>query len=251
MDSITRFTTKAKKYHKYRPRYPEKIIDILISKTDLSSSKSFKVADIGSGTGILSELFLKNGNTVFGVEPNNNMRQVAERMLKHYSNFISVKGTAERTNINDIVDMITAGQSFHWFEIEKARKEFKRILKTEGYVVLIWNQRKNLTTPFGREIEEILNTYGKDYVQVKNHEKNIDFKKFFGTDDYTKTTIHNTRMMSYEELQGRLVSISCIPDSEDPKYPEMVKKVQSVFAKYQGNGIVKTEYDTEIYFGEL
>ncbi len=251
MDSIKRFSTKAKNYHKYRPRYPEKIIELLKADTNLLSKSSFKIADIGSGTGILSELFLKNHNTVFGVEPNDKMRQVAERVLKTYPNFRSVKGTAERTNLEETVNMITAGQSFHWFDMDKAYKEFKRILQPNGYVVLIWNQRRNLTTPIGRDIEEILNEYGTDYIRVKNHEVNLDFNRFFRKSGFTKRIIHNRRIMSYDELQGRLVSISCVPDSGNPKYSAMIKKLKKVFNKYQLSGKVKTEYDTEVFIGQL
>jgi SAM-dependent methyltransferase len=251
MDSIKRFSTKAENYHKYRPRYPEKIIELLKIHTNFLSISSYKIADIGSGTGILSELFLKNHNTVFGVEPNEKMRKIAEKVLKSYSNFISIDGTAERTNLTKKVDMITAGQSFHWFKMEKAFKEFKRILKPNGFVVLIWNQRRNLTTPLGRDIEEILNVYGTDYIQVKNHEANLDFNRFFGKKGFIKKTLHNKRILSYDELQGRLVSISCVPDVGNPKYPEMVKELKKVFHQYQVDGRVTTEYDTEVFFGQL
>ncbi|MFX0086926.1 MAG: class I SAM-dependent methyltransferase [Candidatus Hodarchaeota archaeon] len=251
MDSIKRFSTKAKNYHKYRPRYPEKIIELLKTDTNLLSKYSYKIADIGSGTGILSELFLKNHNTVFGVEPNDKMREVAEKVLKNYLNFISIKGTAERTNLKETVNMITAGQSFHWFDMDKAYKEFKRILKPNGYVVLIWNQRRNLTTPLGRDIEEILDEYGTDYIEVKNHEENLDFNRFFGNRGYSKRILHNKRIMSYDELQGRLVSISCVPNIGNPKYSGMIAKLKKVFNQYQVNGRVTTEYDTEVFIGQL
>ncbi len=96
------------------------------------------VADVGSGTGILSRLFLKNGNRVFGVEPNREMREAGERLLGGYASFTSVPGTAEATTLrNGSVDLVTAGQAFHWFQAEETRREFARVLRPGGWAVLI------------------------------------------------------------------------------------------------------------------
>lgn len=251
MEPIRRFSTKAKYYHEYRPRYPPQISEILTEEMSFQSTSSFKVADIGSGTGILSELFLKNGNTVYGVEPNKEMREVAEDFLKEYPNFISVDGTAEATTINETIEAITAGQSFHWFDFDKVRQEFLRILKPNGYVILVWNQRKGETTAFGRDFEQILIDYGTDYKQVAALERNLNFHAFYGPEGFNLRTIPNIRTMSFEELRGRLLSISCIPDVGDPKYSGMIRQLKKVFSKYKINGTIRSEYDTELYFGQL
>lgn len=136
MDSGKRFSKHAEYYDKYRPGYPESLLAYFDSEVGFSP-KSI-VADIGSGTGILSAMFLKNGNMVFGVEPNEDMRRIAEANLGSYPNFRSVDGSAESTNLRESsVDFITAGQSFHWFDRPRARKEFRRILRNEGWVVLV------------------------------------------------------------------------------------------------------------------
>ena len=141
IDPKKRFSSRVENYIKYRPNYPSKIIDFFIDNKLLS--KKSVVADIGSGTGILSELFLKNGNKVYGVEPNNEMRKAAEIFLQKYPNFISIDGSAEETRLQEeSVDLITAGQAFHWFNTKEAKKEFKRILKSDGSVTLIWNNRR-------------------------------------------------------------------------------------------------------------
>src|SRR3989304_2412415 len=135
MDPTKRFSTRAHHYNKYRPKYPRAIIKLLRAQCKLVSSSI--IADIGSGTGILSRLFLRSGNFIFGVEPNKEMRKIAEKLLKDYSNFKSVDGVAESTNLKDqSVGFITSGQSFHWFHTNKSRKEFSRILKPNGWVIL-------------------------------------------------------------------------------------------------------------------
>src|ERR1019366_5901844 len=137
-NSTTRFSSRVENYIKYRPGYPQAIVDLLSARCGLTSASV--IADVGSGTGILTELMLRNGNKVFAVEPNRDMREAAERLLSQHPNFISVEGTAEVTRLNDAsVDLIVAGQSFHWFDRVKTRQEFLRVLKPGGWVALIWN----------------------------------------------------------------------------------------------------------------
>ena len=140
VNSQERFSDRVENY-KYRPGYPDQIIISLTQ--DFGLNQSSAVADIGSGTGILSELFLRNNNKVFAVEPNDAMRQAGERLLSGYTNFTTVSGTAEETTLaSSSVDFVTAGQAFHWFDPQNSRREFRRILKPHGRVVLIWNDRR-------------------------------------------------------------------------------------------------------------
>ena len=131
IDSTKRFSSRVENYIKYRPGYPPDMLDLLKKKCGLPDASV--IADIGSGTGILTELFLRNGNPVFGVEPNREMREAAERLLGKHPNFTSISGTAESTTLkNQSVGFITASQAFHWFDRERARREFLRILKPGG-----------------------------------------------------------------------------------------------------------------------
>ncbi|GIV98424.1 MAG: hypothetical protein KatS3mg057_3081 [Herpetosiphonaceae bacterium] len=167
MDPTRRFSSRVENYITYRPSYPLEVLDVLRRECGLTESAT--IADIGSGTGILSALFLKNGNRVFGVEPNPTMRVAGERLLQSYERFTSIDGSAEATGLPDqSVDFATAGQAFHWFDREKARAEFARILKPQGWVVLIWNSRRLSGTPFLRAYEQLLRTYGTDYEQVQH-----------------------------------------------------------------------------------
>jgi ubiquinone/menaquinone biosynthesis C-methylase UbiE len=141
-DSTKRFSNRVENYVKYRPHYPQEIINFLSEEIGLNSEKT--IADIGSGTGISAELFLENGNKVYGIEPNKEMREAAEIYLEKYKYFISVNGTAEDTLLeNDSMDIVLAGQAFHWFDVEKAKKEFKRILKGRGLCYSNMEFKKN------------------------------------------------------------------------------------------------------------
>lgn len=117
-DSAERFSGRVADYLKYRPGYPEELLAFLRSECGLVPGSV--VADVGSGTGKLAELFLSGGNTVFGIEPNAEMRLAAERLFSGRSGFHSVAGRAEATTLPDSsVDLVAVGQAFHWFDREK------------------------------------------------------------------------------------------------------------------------------------
>ena len=246
-----RFSSRVENYIKYRPGYPSAVIDTLASECGLTE-KSI-VADIGSGTGILSELFLKHGNPVFGVEPNREMREASERLLKQHPNFTSVNGTAEATTLaNGSVDFITAGQAFHWFDRNQARREFARILKPNGWVVLIWNDRQTDASSFLREYEELLQKYGTDYQQV-NH-RNIDTEAitaFFAPQLFTRREFENQQVFDMEGLTGRLLSSSYAPEPGHPNHQPMLEALRAVFDRYQAGGKVTLGYATTMYFGHF
>ncbi len=173
-ESAQRFSDRVENYVRYRPSYPDEIVQILRDETALNPDSV--IADVGSGTGISAELFLKNGNTVFGIEPNLQMRQAAEQLLKPYSDFRSVDGTSEATTLASAsVDYAVAAQAFHWFDPSRTRQEFVRILRPSGWVVLIWNARRLESTPFLRAYEQLLQEYGTDYLQVRA--ENIDLEE--------------------------------------------------------------------------
>src|SRR4051812_35067235 len=94
-----RFSSRVENYVKYRPGYPAAVVPLL--ETACGFTRESVVADIGSGTGILAEVWLKHGNPVFAVEPNGPMREAAERLLTAYPAFTSVPGTAEATTLAD------------------------------------------------------------------------------------------------------------------------------------------------------
>ena len=249
-DTVTRFSNRVENYARYRPGYPPGVIDILKSYCDLK--KSSVVADVGSGTGILSEMFLKNGNRVFGVEPNTEMRAYAERTLTGYANFASVAGTAEETTLESAtVDFITAAQAFHWFDRQKARKEFARILKPAGWVVLIWNERRLDSTPFLRAYEDLLLRYGTDYEKVRHENVVSEIGDFFAPQPFQLKNLENSQRFDFESLKGRLLSSSYTPDPDHPSFTAMLEELERIFKTHESGGVVTVEYETQIYYGQL
>ena len=249
-DSTKRFSNRVDDYIKYRPGYPQDVISLLIAECGLLPDSV--VADVGSGTGILSELFLRHGNTVYGIEPNEEMRAAAERLLKDYKNFQSIDGSAEATTLAaDSVDFVTAGQAFHWFDQIKAHQEFARILKPEGWAVLIWNERRLDSTPFLRAYEDLLLEFGTDYNQVRHENVEKDIAGFFAPEECELAAFENLQKFDFEGLRGRLLSSSYIPAPRDRKYQPMLERLRETFLAFQKDDKVIVEYDTKVYYGHL
>ena len=249
-DPTQRFSNRVENYLRYRPRYPVEIIDVLKADCDLQAASL--IANVGSGTGFLAELFLSNGNQVFGIEPNREMRQAGEQLLHSSPKFTSVAATAEATTLPEAsVDFVTAGQAFHWFHRERCRNEFRRILRAGGWVVLVWNDRRTDSTPFLAEYEQLLRTYGTDYASVDH--KRIDgcvLHDFFGADPIRKS-FPSYQHFDLPALKGRLLSSSYVPDAGQPRHVQMMGTLQTLFDEHQTGGKVVFEYDTLLYYRRL
>lgn len=248
-DPTQRFSDRVENYIRYRPGYPKEVLQILEEEAGLTTDSV--IADIGSGTGISTELFLKNGNTVYAVEPNDAMREAAESLLQQYPDFHSVAGTADATKLDDhSIDLIISAQAFHWFDPAWARREFSRILKPEGKIILMWNRRKENETLFLASYEALLQQYGTDYDQVRHtHIDGRVLNSFFKS--YQKRVVYNEQLFDFEGLKGRLLSSSYAPAEGHPNYEPMIEQLKIMFKEYQQNGQVRFEYDTEIYIGQV
>ena len=219
VDPIQRFSNRVENYARFRPGYPRAVLQLLEREYGLTSSSV--IADVGSGTGILSELFLENGNRVFGVEPNARMREAGERLLEGHDRFTSVAGTAEATTLESgSVDFITCGQSFHWFDPGPTRAEFARILKPGGWVALIWNLRRKDATPFLVAYERLLETYRTDRGEIEIWRQDADMaESLFGPGAFERATFDNEQVLDLDGLKGRLLSISYVPGEGEPGSP--------------------------------
>ncbi len=254
LDSLNptgRFSSRADNYAKYRPGYPAAVLDLLRRECRLTPDSV--VADIGAGTGILTSLLLSNGNVVFAVEPNREMREQAERLLGWETGFLSVPGTAEATTLPaGKFDLIIAGQAFHWFEPTKARAEFARILKPGGWVVLVWNEREAGGDGFARAYENLLTTNAPDYSPGRSHYAHAEkIQSFFAPAQFKQASFPNAQSMDFEALKGRLLSSSYTPEAGDPKFEPMLEALQQLFETHQKDGRVAFQYETLVFYGQL
>ena len=249
-NSVERFSNRVENYIKYRPTYPKEMLDLFRDEMNLQTSSI--IADIGSGTGISAKFFLENGNPVFGVEPNAAMRAGAEKFLKDFPNFKSVDGTSDNTGLTDkSLDFIIAAQAFHWFDKAKTRIEFKRILRENGWMALIWNERQLDSNDFLREYERFLLKFGTDYAQVRHENISNDILESFFQNKFQKAVFQNSQTLDFEGLKGRMLSASYMPSEKNPLLEEMMTNLKNIFTKYERNDKIEIIYDTNIYYGHF
>lgn len=246
-DPTQRFSSRVENYIRFRPGYPDELIELLQRECGLNPQAM--VADIGSGTGKLTELLLPAGCAVIAVEPNREMREAGERLLGRFPCFTSVAGTAEATTLPPrSVDLITAGQAFHWFDRPRARVEFARILKPGGTVALIWNDRRTNTTPFLAAYEELLHDFATDYEQVNHRNLDLATLRDFLGNGMRQEKFQYVQRFDYAGLEGRLLSSSYAPDKGHPKHEEMLQRLREIFDQHQEGGKVSFDYDTWVYW---
>jgi ubiquinone/menaquinone biosynthesis C-methylase UbiE len=210
------------------------------------------IADVGSGTGILSELFLTHGNIVFAIEPNREMRLTAEQLLAKHSNFKSIQGTAEATTLPSAsVDFITAGQAFHWFDPIKTKDEFSRILRPSGWTLLIWNVRK-VSTSLMNDYQALLDEFANRQFVRRTAKDGIGAEglhKFLG--DYSEKRFENHQVLDFQSLSGRLLSSSYVPLPGQEGYEAMITGLRRIFDAHETGGVINFDYETEVYYSQF
>jgi SAM-dependent methyltransferase len=250
-DSKNRFSSRVADYLRYRPHYPIGVLDLLREHSGLSPAHA--IADIGSGTGFLAELFLTIGNAVFGVEPNKEMREAGEEYLAAYPRFTSVNASAESTSLPSAsIDFVTAGQAFHWFAPEATRREFVRILRPDGWVAIVWNDRSTSSTSFADAYEDLLQRFGTDYARVKDsYPQSKDIRAFFEHQKFLSRELPNYQIFDLDGLRGRLRSSSYAPAEGHPNFAPMMGELDNLFYEYQREGRLRMEFSTIAYLGQL
>lgn len=250
-DATERFSDRVADYVRYRPDYPPALLDWL--RDDLGVTPAWRVADVGAGTGISSQMFLEAGHDVIAVEPNAAMREAAVAWLGENPRFRAVDGRADATSLSDgSVDLVTVAQAFHWFDPETARKEFRRILRPRGLAAIWWNSRRLSGTPFLEGYEALLQRYGTDYASVAERYADDDsMRAWFGDALRGTARFAHRQRLDFEGLRGRLLSSSYAPKAGQPNHEPMLRALRELFDATAVDGTVSMDYDTRLFVGAL
>jgi SAM-dependent methyltransferase len=251
LNPTVRFSDRVADYVQYRPDYPAALLDWL--QRECGVNKSWRVADIGAGTGISSKMFLDAGYRVTAVEPNGPMRAAAEHWLHGYACFDAIDGRADTTGLPDAsVDLVTVAQAFHWFDEEATRREFARILRPDGLAAVWWNSRRLRGTAFLAGYEALLLEYGTDYASVaERYADDARMRAWFGSGFRASACFEHSQQLGFEALRGRLMSSSYAPKPGDPKHEPMLRALRELFDHCAEAGAVSFDYDTRIFAGAL
>ncbi len=244
-----RFSSRADNYARFRPGYPAAALEHLSRLCGLG--RGSLLAEIGSGTGLLTRQLLDLGCEVLAVEPNREMREAAEQMLAGRARFASVAAAAKATGLPDSsVEFVVAAQAFHWFDRARAREEFCRILKPHGWVVLLWNYRKLDTTAFLRGYEALLRRHCPDYAEILDRDLHRRQVEEFFAGKMALATFDNVQHFDWEGLEGRHLSQSFV-SQEGPGFEPMMRELRELFDANRENGRIDFEYETRLYCGQL
>jgi SAM-dependent methyltransferase len=251
LDPTGRFTDRVADYVRARPGYPPALLELLERECGLGPAA--EVADVGSGTGVLTALLLERARRVYAVEPNAAMAAAAEERLGAAPGFVSVRARAEDTTLPAAsVDLVTAAQALHWFEPDLARREFARILRPGGAMAVVWNSRRRGSTPFLRAYEELLERFGTDYHVVRRLGGDQGAAHaLFGGAACQAARFDYAQQLDRELLRARLLSSSYVPAAHDPRRAPMLDELDALFDAHQMGGTVAMEYDTEVFWGVL
>jgi len=249
-DPTARFTDRVKTYVQARPDYPTALLPYL--RREIGLQTTWTIADVGSGTGLLSRLLLEAGCSVIGIEPNHAMREAGESQLAGNGRFRSLPERAEQTSLPDAsVDLVVAGQAFHWFEPVAARREFRRILRNPAPVALVWNDR-NDDTPLERGYLQLMLDFAPEYQSLRLEPSSEQtLARFFAPSPMHTATFAHEQWLDRPGLLARVTSSSCAPLPDDPRYPEMRARLDQLFEDHQQDGRVRLTYTTRLYWGHL
>ncbi|WP_329740417.1 class I SAM-dependent methyltransferase [Dyella sp. A6] len=249
LHSTERFSDRVADYVRYRPDYPQALIDWLRNEHGMTAD--WQVADVGAGTGISSKLLLDAGLTVTAVEPNAAMRAAAAAWLDDNPRFAAVDGRADATGLTDAsVDLVTVAQAFHWFDPETTRREFRRILRPGRPAAIFWNSRRLAGTPFLEGYEALLQRYGTDYTSVaERYADDATMQAWFGTGWRSTARFEHKQRLDFDGLRGRLMSSSYAPQPGHPQHEPMITALHALFERCQQDGRISFDYDTRIIVG--
>ena len=250
MRPTERFSSRVDDYARYRPSYPRPALELLRERCGLVAGAV--VADLGSGTGILTELLLECGAQVFAIEPNQQMRAAAEAQLGHDARFHSVAGSAEATTLAPAsVDLLVAGQAFHWFDPQRARSEALRVLRPGAWAALLWNERPPEATPFLAEYEALLKRHAPEYTRITASRADVGAMRGFLGAAMEVRAFANQQVLDFEGLRGRLMSSSYAPEPGSADYQPMIGMLREVFDRHERDGRITMPYSTLVYFAPL
>lgn len=250
MNEIERFTGRVEDYERYRLGYPLEMLRTLESKCMLRL-RHF-IADIGAGTGLLSQLFLEHGNAVIAIEPNPEMRAACERLASFWPGLTVKNATAEDTGLPDTcVDVIGVGRAMHWFDFEAAMREFRRILRPNGWIVLAANGRSGLSKQ-EHELEHIFVEHAPDYKHVKErYQVHHQVTPQLRPESLVRKKIYGEQHVTLDHFLGQVQSYSWTPRLGDPRHEPMQKALREHFDHWHTGGVLHMKTACYITAGQL
>ncbi|MDE6732962.1 MAG: class I SAM-dependent methyltransferase [Oscillospiraceae bacterium] len=243
-----KFTGKADLYEKFRPSYPNELIDFLYD-----NARCEAVADIGAGTGKFTRCLLKKPWSVTAVEPNADMRE----RLSEIAGITVVNAPAEDTGLAEhSFGLVTAAQAFHWFDAERFKNECRRILTEGGKLAVIWFSTNN-EEGLGKLQMEVCNKFCLDLIINQGHagkrsaEEGDRFLRGGYFSELKTADFSGERVFDRESFIGETLSRSYAPKPGQPNYERFTEELGAAFDEFESGGKAAVKTLTTVYLGRL
>lgn len=251
MDNTTKFSDKVEVYRQYRPSYPDAFVHYLFDEVGISQDAC--VADIGAGTGILTEILSEHVKTVYAIEPDRNMRIACMDTCGRSCAFVALEGRAESTGLPDqCLDFITVAQAFHWFEPHRTQLEFSRVLKPDGMVILVWNSRVP-DAPLTIAWDAVCRKHCPNFTGFSNDSvmSESQVHDFFRDGICETRQYPNNRLLDLASFLGTALSASYAPVFGQPAYDSFVTALTQLFWEHATGEKILVPMYTHSYVGRI
>lgn len=248
MDNTHQFDHKSKIYAQARPPYAAALFKYLDTRFQPKREK-LVVADVGAGTGIFTSQLLEAGWRVEAVEPNADMRHFLQQQVGQKTNCQVIAGSDQDTKLAaHSVDLVTVAQAFHWFDPVAFKKECQRILKPQGYVIIVYNSHFQDTHT--DQLIKILRQYCPRFHGFSNRLQEKDFAAFFGN-NFQTLKFKNSQPYSHDKYVGRVLSSSYALTPHEARYQEFVQALNRLADQIDQEGLVNLSLVTTAYIGKV
>ncbi len=237
--STSPFEGRAQAYATYRSPYPGDAIACVVARAGLSGDEV--VADLGSGTGLLSGALIEHVRRLHAVEPADDMRSAAEAELGNHPAFHSVAGTAEATTLAaGSVDVVTSGNAFHYFDPDRARREVDRILRSGGRVVLLFHDWPRSLQGFTRDYQELLDRVTPPELRSTHSDREFAERlgRFLDGRQPLRDEGEHVESLSWQHLAGRFASTSIAPAESDAAHDTTYAELRRRFDAHEKDGAI-------------